>query len=173
MPYSAIDPATEYVAGADRATTPRVGDGTQLWRITHDGIESHSIHFGGFSVQVLARATRDGDEARAPDPGELGWKDTLRIDPLETCLVALRPVLPQLPFKLAASERPLDVTRPLGATGGFTELDPVTAAPHTVVERAGRLQLGGRRGASTCPAARRATRCGRWSSRAALRLPRT
>ena len=131
VPYSAIDPATEFVAGAARASSPRVGDGTQVWRITHDGIESHSIHFGSFNVQVLARTTRDGD-ARAPDPGELGWKDTLRIDPLESCLIALRPVLPRLPFKLDASERPLDVTRPLGAIGGFTDLDPLTADPDSV-----------------------------------------
>ena len=32
---------------------------------------------------------------RAPDPGELGWKDTLRVDPLESVLIAVRPVLPQ------------------------------------------------------------------------------
>jgi FtsP/CotA-like multicopper oxidase with cupredoxin domain len=133
VPYSAIDPATEYLAGAVRAAAPQVGDGTQLWRITHDGIESHSIHFGGMNVQVLARATRDGAGARAPDPGELGWKDTVRVDPLESVLVAVRPVLPRLPFKLEASRRTTDVTRPPGATGGFTELDPVTAAPHTVV----------------------------------------
>jgi len=131
VPYSAIDPATEYAAGAAKATAPRVGDGTQLWRITHDGLESHSIHFRSFAVQILARAKRDGD-ARPPDPGELGWKDTIRIDPLETCIVALRPVLPRLPFKLPASERPLDVTRPLGATGEFTDLEPLTADPDSV-----------------------------------------
>lgn len=135
VPYSAIDPATEYLAGADRASSPRVGDGTQLWRITHDGAESHSIHFGSLNVQILARATRDG-VARAPDPGELGWKDTLRIDPLESCLIALRPVLPRLPFKLDASARSLDVTRPLGATGGFTDLDSLTADPDSVVNEA-------------------------------------
>ena len=133
VPYSAIDPATEYVAGAAEASPPRLGDGTQVWRITHDGAESHSVYFGAFNVQVLARATRDGVAARAPDPGELGWKDTLRIDPLESVLIALRPVLPRLPFKLEASERPFDVTRPLGATGGFTELNPLTADPDPVV----------------------------------------
>jgi FtsP/CotA-like multicopper oxidase with cupredoxin domain len=134
VPYSAIDPATEYVTGAARASAPKIGDGTQVWRITHDGTESHSIHFGSFNVQVLARAARaarDGD-ARAPDPGELGWKDTLRIDPLESCLIALRPVLAQAPFKLAPSKRLLDVTRPAGATGGFTDLEPLTADPTSV-----------------------------------------
>jgi len=131
VPYSASDPATEYLAGAAEVAPPRVGDGTQLWRVTHDGLETHSIHFRSFTVQVLARAARDGD-ARPPDTGELGWKDTVRIDPLETCIVALRPVLPRVPFKLPASERPLDVTRPLGATGGFTDLDPLTANPDSV-----------------------------------------
>ena len=135
VPYSAIDPATEYLAVAERAEAPQLGDGTQVWRITHDGTESHSIAFGAFNVQVLARARRDGD-ARPPDPGELGWKDTLRIDPLESVLIALRPVLPKVPFKLEAVERPFDVTRPLDATGGFTELDELTAAPDTVVNQA-------------------------------------
>ncbi len=135
VPYSAIDPATEFVASAEEASPPRLGDGTQVWRITHDGTESHSIHFGAFNVQVLARATRDG-VARAPDPGELGWKDTVRVDPLESCLVALRPVLPRLPFKLDASHRPLDVTRPLDATGGFTPLEPLSATPVKVVNEA-------------------------------------
>ena len=162
VPYSAIDPATEYVAGAARASSPRVGDGTQLWRITHDGTESHSICFGAFNVQVLARAARDGD-ARAPDPGELGWKDTLRIDPLESVLIALRPVLPRVPFDLPSSKRLLDVTRPAGATGGFTELDPLTADPRLRRQRARRLRLGGvlehppagRRGEPRGPAAGR------------------
>ena len=134
VPYSAIDPATEYVSVDAEASAPRLGDGTQIWRITSDGIESHSIAFGAFDVQVLARASRDG-EARAPDPGELGWKNTLRVDPLESCLIALRPVLPALPFKLNASRRLLDVTRPEGAEGGFTELDPLTAAPAAVTNR--------------------------------------
>jgi hypothetical protein len=136
VPYSAIDPATEYVGVDAEASPPSLGDGTQVWRITHDGTESHSIAFGAFNVQVLARARRDG-KARAPDPGELGWKDTLRVDPLETVLIALRPLLPDLPFKLPASARELDVTRPAGAEGGFTELDPVTADPAVVTnERA-------------------------------------
>jgi FtsP/CotA-like multicopper oxidase with cupredoxin domain len=131
VPYSAIDPATEYVAGAAQASPPRVGDGTQLWRIAHDGTESHSIHFGSFNVQVLARASRDG-EARAPDAGELGWKDTLRVDPLESVLIALRPVRARVPFHLPSSKRLLDITRPAGATGGFTDLEPLTADPDAV-----------------------------------------
>jgi hypothetical protein len=128
VPYSAIDPATEYLSPATEAAAPELGDGTQIWRITHDGTVSHSVTFGGFSVQVLSRARREG-AVRPPDPGELGWKDTLRVDPLESVLVAMRPVLAAVPFPLPAGERPLDITRPLGAEGPFTQLDQLTAEP--------------------------------------------
>jgi len=130
VPYSAVDPATEYLSLDAEATPPQLGDATQIWRITHDGTLSHSVAFNGFDVQVLTRARREG-AARAPDPGELGWKDTLRVDPLESVLIAVRPVLPELPFRLPASARALDVTLPLGAEGAFTQLDPVSAAPLT------------------------------------------
>lgn len=128
VPFSAIDPATEYLAVEDEATAPQLGDATQIWRVTHDGLTSHSVSFGGFDVQVLERERRDG-RPRAPDPGELGWKDTVRVDPLESVLIAMRPVLAEAPFKLPASARSLDITRPLGAKGDFTQLDPVTAEP--------------------------------------------
>ncbi len=135
VPYSAIDPATEYLAVEEEAPAPQMGDATQLWRITHDGTESHSIAFGGFDVQVVERARRDG-EKRAPDPGELGWKDTLRVDPLESVLIAVRPGAPPRTLQ-AAGQRPATSTSRAdpGAKGGFTELDPVTAAPllHEVV----------------------------------------
>jgi hypothetical protein len=97
VPYSAIDPSTEYLAVDEEATAPQLGDATQLWRITHDGTQSHSIAFGGFDVQVVERARRDGGK-RAPDPGELGWKDT-SARPLESVVVAVRPVLPRVPSR--------------------------------------------------------------------------
>ena len=128
VPYSAIDPATEYLSPEEAAAAPELGDGTQIWRITHDGTVSHSVTFGGFDVQVLSRSRREG-AVRPPDPGELGWKDTLRVDPLESVLVAMRPVLADIPFGLPASGRALDITRPLGAEGPFTQLDQLTAEP--------------------------------------------
>ena len=111
------------------ATAPQIGDATQMWRITHDGTTSHSVSFGGFDVQVLARARRDG-ETRAPDPGELGWKDTLRVDPLESVLIAVRPVLPQSCPSSCRPARARSTSRcRSGAEGAFTQLDPITAAP--------------------------------------------
>ncbi|MEI6727779.1 MAG: hypothetical protein WCN81_16365, partial [Actinomycetes bacterium] len=46
---------------------------------------------------------------------ELGWKETVRMNPLEDAIVALRPIAPTLPFKIGDSWRPLDPTMPVGA----------------------------------------------------------
>ena len=53
---------------------------------------------------------------KPPDANELGWKDTVRMNPLEDAIVALRPIAPSLPFQVPDSIRPLDVTMPLGTT---------------------------------------------------------
>ena len=50
-------------------------DGTQIWRITHNGVDTHPIHFHLYDVQVLNRVTWD-NIIIPTDPTELGWKDT-------------------------------------------------------------------------------------------------
>jgi len=72
---------------------------------------------------------------KPPDPYELGWKDTVRMNPLEDVLVALRPQQPFLPFKMGDSIRPLDPTQPLGVTTGFTQVDPQTGNPKVVTNQ--------------------------------------
>jgi hypothetical protein len=65
---------------------------------------------------------------RLPDPNELGWKDTVRISPLEDTIVALRPIAPapaQLPFQVPNSWRLLNPAYPEGSTLGFTNFDPL------------------------------------------------
>jgi hypothetical protein len=49
-----------------------------------------------------------------PDANELGWKETLRIDPLEDAIVAMRPVAPTQPFDIPNSVRLIDPTMPEG-----------------------------------------------------------
>jgi hypothetical protein len=61
---------------------------------------------------------------RQPDSNELGWKDTVRMNPLEDVLVALQPITPTLPFPLPDSIRAMDVT----GLGPFTANDPTNAA---------------------------------------------
>ncbi len=118
IPLGYVDPPTEIV---------RVGD-TQLWKITHNGVDTHFIHFHLFNVQVVNRMGWDGT-IRPPDPNEVGWKDTVRMNPLEDILVALQPIVPTLPFPLANSLRLEDVTAAAGTTAQFTNVDPFTNLP--------------------------------------------
>jgi hypothetical protein len=82
------------------------------------------MHFHLFNVQLINRVGWDG-AIKPPDPNELGWKETVQMNPLEDIIVALRPIAPNNhPFKLPNSVRPLDVTQPIGSTMGFTNVDP-------------------------------------------------
>ena len=93
-------------------------DGTQIWKITHNGVDTHPIHFHLFNVQILNRVTWD-NIIIPTEPSELGWKETVRVSPLEDTIVALRPITPTLPFEVPNSIRPLSPMMPLGA-----DLDP-------------------------------------------------
>jgi FtsP/CotA-like multicopper oxidase with cupredoxin domain len=120
IPLAYIDPPTERIASGE----------TQIWKITHNGVDTHAIHFHLFNVQVINRVGWDG-AVRLPDENEIGWKETVRMNPLEDIFVAIRPVAPTLPFTVPDSVRLLDPTRPEGATGGFTLVDPYTGNPVT------------------------------------------
>ena len=86
-------------------------------------MDTHPVHFHLFDVQVLNRVGWDGF-IYLPDPNELGWKDTVRISPLEDTIVALRPIAPQVPFAVPNSIRPLNPAMPLGSTDGIHEHRP-------------------------------------------------
>ena len=98
-------------------------DGTQIWKITHNGVDTHPIHFHLYDVQVLNRVTWD-NIIIPPDPNELGWKDTVRVSPLEDTIVALRPIIPSAAVGVPNSIRPLNPMMPLGSTMGFNSVDP-------------------------------------------------
>jgi FtsP/CotA-like multicopper oxidase with cupredoxin domain len=113
IPYGYVDPATEIF----QSNVP------QIWKITHNGVDTHFIHFHLFDVQVINRVGWDGT-IKPPNANELGWKDTVRMNPLEDIVVALRPVAQNLPWPLPDSIRPMDVIVPLGSVGSFTNVDP-------------------------------------------------
>lgn len=128
--YPYVNPGTEFIDGTnlphgDIDVTPiaDAGDGTQIWRVTHNGVDTHPIHFHLFDVQVINRVTWD-NIIIPPDPNELGWKDTVRIAPLEDTIVALRPVIPQVPFEIPNSIRELNPMMPGGSTAMFNNTDP-------------------------------------------------
>ena len=98
-------------------------DGTQIWRVTHNGVDTHPIHFHLYDVQILNRVTWD-NIIIPPDPEELGWKDTVRMAPLEDTIVALRPIVPQVPWEVQNAIRNLNPMDPAGSTKLFNNVDP-------------------------------------------------
>ncbi len=107
-------------------------DGSQLWRVTHNGVDTHPIHFHLYDVQVLNRVTWD-NIIKPPDPEELGWKDTVRMAPLEDTIVALRPIIPELPWEVPNSVRLLNPMMKPGSTDMFNSIDP-QGNPTTPIE---------------------------------------
>lgn len=122
IPLGYIDPATESMVDGE----------TQIWKITHNGVDTHPVHFHLVNVQVINRIGWDGT-VKPPDGSEVGWKETVIMNPLEDIVVAARAIKPPLPgFGLPKSSRALDPTQPLGSTIGFTQIDPLTNKPMVV-----------------------------------------
>jgi FtsP/CotA-like multicopper oxidase with cupredoxin domain len=120
IPYKYIDPVTEDAFESE----------PQLWKITHNGVDTHSIHFHLVNVQIINRIGWDG-AIKPPEPNELGWKETVRMNPLEDIVVALRPNAPLLPFPVPTSNRLLDPSNLPGTSTQFTGVD-VNGNPITV-----------------------------------------
>jgi hypothetical protein len=103
------------------ALTGQMADGTQLWKISHNGVDTHAVHFHLFNVQLVNRVGWDG-MVRWPDANETGWKEVVRMNPLEDVIVALRPKQMTVPFKLPNSHRLLDPSN--SGQNFFFNLDP-------------------------------------------------
>ena len=139
LPYPFASPPVDIVTDcAFSPIGPVADDGTQIWRITHNGIDTHAMHFHLFNVQLINRLGWD-NMILPPDSNELGWKDTIRVNPLEQTIVALRPTSQILPFDIPNSIRLLDPTMPNGAIlmgppGGFADpsAEPVTVVNHEI-----------------------------------------
>jgi FtsP/CotA-like multicopper oxidase with cupredoxin domain len=130
-----IDPPNEIIANTI-AGTPigSANDGTQIWKFTHNGVDSHAVHFHLFNVQIINRVGWDG-AIKPPLPNELGWKETVQMHPLEDAIIALRPIAPtNHPFKIPNSVRLLDPTQPQGGTMNFTNINPL-GTPITVTNQ--------------------------------------
>ena len=108
-----IDPPTEIVN--DQELT--------LWRITHLGVDSHALHFHLFDVQVVNRVDWT-NVVKPPYADEIGWRDTIRTNPMEDIFVAFRPKSMVLPFTIPNSNRLLDPTTALNSTTNFLPVAP-------------------------------------------------
>ncbi|HEX2805843.1 MAG TPA: multicopper oxidase domain-containing protein, partial [Kineosporiaceae bacterium] len=120
--YPFVNPATEILDATGLPSSLHVtaiasaADGTQIWKITHNGVDTHPIHWHLYDVQLLNRVTWD-NIIIPPEATELGWKDTVRISPLEDTIVAVRPIVPTIPFGVLDSRRAYNPAMPLGAHG--------------------------------------------------------
>lgn len=120
LPYTNFTTQTTIPLGyADPATENLVDGATQYWKITHNGVDTHPVHFHLFDLQIINRVGWDG-AVRPPDDNEYGWKETILMNPLEDVIVAFRPLSPRLPFALPLSHHSPDVTQPAAATTTWT-----------------------------------------------------
>ena len=120
LPYGYASPPTEVLKGSVSGTlVGTADDGTQIWNLSQNGVDTHAIHVHLYNAQLINRVGWDG-AMLPPDPEELGWKETFRVNPLEQTFIAMRPTLPnttQVPFlsKVPNSVRLIDPTMPVGA----------------------------------------------------------
>ena len=127
--YPFVNPPTEIFDATNLPTTANLtpistgSDGTQIWKFTHNGVDTHPIHFHLYDVQVLNRVTWD-NIIIPPHPTELGWKDTVRVSPLQDTYFAIRPIIPIFPFEIPNSIRNLNPMMPTGDTSMFVSIDP-------------------------------------------------
>jgi hypothetical protein len=120
VPLNYIDAPTEIIGD----------DEVQIWKLVDNGFWSNSIHFDMVDVQLINRVGWDGT-VKPPASNEVGWKDTIRLNPLEDAIVAMRAKPPTIPFSLPRSARAQDPSVALGAPGsgmGFT-VDPAVISP--------------------------------------------
>jgi spore coat protein A len=78
---------------------------TEVWQIMNLTADTHPIHFHLVNVQLIQRQPFTGDPSgwkpsgppTPPDANELGWKDTVRMNPGEITTVIMQFNLPNLP----------------------------------------------------------------------------
>jgi spore coat protein A, manganese oxidase len=88
------------------ATTENPSAGSiEVWQIMNLTGDTHPIHFHLVNVQLIQRQPFAGDPNNwsysgpptPPDANEIGWKDTVRMNPGEVTTVIMQFNLPQLP----------------------------------------------------------------------------
>ncbi len=102
----------EYIS---TATETPFANSTEIWEIANLTGDTHPIHFHLVNVQILNRQPFKVTQyngvpsftgpARPPDPNELGWKETVRMNPGEVTRVIMQFNLPTVPFPVPVSPR--------------------------------------------------------------------
>ena len=138
VPWSSVDSPTELIdtnqssvlVGAGTTPVASLPDGTQIWRYTHNGVDTHFMHFHMFNVQVIARFGWDG-VIQPLAAYDLGWRDTVQFDPLTILYIAVKPVVPIVPWSLPNSIRPLSASEAIDMPGMMMSASDPTNNPIT------------------------------------------
>ena len=88
------------------ATEATSAGATEVWQLFNLTGDTHPIHFHLVNVQIIQRQRFTGDPSTGitlvgnpfpPDPNELGWKETVRMNPSEVTTLIMQFNLPKLP----------------------------------------------------------------------------
>jgi spore coat protein A, manganese oxidase len=97
--------------------TEVIPEGTQeVWEIINLTGDTHPIHFHLVNVQILSRQPINAENykggkptytglGKVPDWNEMGWKETVRVNPNEVTRVLMQFNLPKVPFVVPESPR--------------------------------------------------------------------
>jgi spore coat protein A len=111
-----VNPGMFGKAYLDEATEVVNAGAIEVWEIINLTGDTHPIHFHLVNVQVLSRQAFDETNynggqpvyiapASAPELNELGWKETVRMNPGEVTRVLMQFKLPVVPFTVPHSPR--------------------------------------------------------------------
>ena len=83
IPYGLASPPTDLVKGSvEGAPIGVMPDGTQIWRIFHNGVDTHTIHTHLFHTQLINRVDQSGQIVGDPvTPIELRLERHLQGEP--------------------------------------------------------------------------------------------
>jgi spore coat protein A len=80
----------------------------EVWQIMNLTSDTHPMHFHLVNVQLIQRQPFTGNPnswsytgpPTRPDPNEVGWKDTVRMNPGEVATIIMQFTLPKLPASM-------------------------------------------------------------------------
>jgi spore coat protein A len=97
---------------APATETPSAG-AVEVWQIMNLTGDVHPMHFHLVNVQLIQRQAFTGDPTRytlddpmPPDANEIGWKETVRVNPGEVATVIMQFNLPTLPASMGDPTSP-------------------------------------------------------------------
>ena len=110
-----MPPAFGRAYHADATEVVKAGS-TEVWEIINLSMDTHPIHFHLVNVQILSRQDFDMNTYQGgmptyvgnpipPDANELGWKETVRVNPGQVIRVIMKFDLPKVPFHVPESPR--------------------------------------------------------------------